>query len=229
MSHRRIYEQHYGPIPKSDEEGRPFHIHHINGDHLDNKIENLKLVTVQEHYNIHYSQGDWAAASRLMSHLTESVEELSRVATEMNLKRVSNGTHPFSGGEVQRKRLANGTHNFITAKGKAISQQTQKTLINAKKHNFQKEGVTSMAGLTGVKSQLENKTHISFNTEYLSKLAIERIQAGTHNLLGLNQKRIESGAHNFLKKVTCEWCGKQNLNTGLYGRWHGNNCKLVRV
>lgn len=31
-TYRRIYEQHYGPIPK-DEQGRSYEIHHIDGNH----------------------------------------------------------------------------------------------------------------------------------------------------------------------------------------------------
>ena len=54
--HRKIYEQYHGiKIPEDME------IHHIDGTHTNNDISNLKLVTWQEHYNIHYSQGDWAA------------------------------------------------------------------------------------------------------------------------------------------------------------------------
>ena len=59
-TYRKIYEDHFGPIPL-DESGRTFEIHHIDGDHLNNSIENLKAVPIQEHYNIHYAQGDWAA------------------------------------------------------------------------------------------------------------------------------------------------------------------------
>ena len=37
--HREVWEQHNGPIPDKME------IHHINGKHDDNRIENLALVT----------------------------------------------------------------------------------------------------------------------------------------------------------------------------------------
>lgn len=54
-NYRKIYEQHYGPIPK-DSDGRTYEIHHIDGDHSNNDPSNLKCVSIQEHYDIHHSQ-----------------------------------------------------------------------------------------------------------------------------------------------------------------------------
>lgn len=59
-NHRAIYESHFGPIPK-DPSGRSFEIHHLDGNHSNNDINNLICVSIEEHFNIHYSQGDWNA------------------------------------------------------------------------------------------------------------------------------------------------------------------------
>ena len=59
-NYRKIYENHYGPIPK-EENGRSYEIHHLDGNHHNNDPKNLKAVRIQEHYDIHYSQGDWSA------------------------------------------------------------------------------------------------------------------------------------------------------------------------
>jgi len=56
-SHRKIYEEFHGiKIPKFMD------IHHIDGNHDNNDPANLKLVSIREHYDIHFSQGDYGAA-----------------------------------------------------------------------------------------------------------------------------------------------------------------------
>jgi hypothetical protein len=62
MKYRKIWEAYFGEIPK-DEDGRSFEIHHIDGNRKNNSIENLRCVSIKEHYEIHLKQGDFAAAA----------------------------------------------------------------------------------------------------------------------------------------------------------------------
>lgn len=55
-----IWVKHNGKIPK-DELGRTYDIHHIDGNDKNNDITNLKCVSIQEHYDIHFKQGDQGA------------------------------------------------------------------------------------------------------------------------------------------------------------------------
>ena len=74
-SHRKIYEEHHNmKIPKFMD------IHHIDGNHSNNDISNLKMVTIREHYDIHFSQGDYGAAYMVSLRLQLSEEERSKIA-----------------------------------------------------------------------------------------------------------------------------------------------------
>lgn len=48
LKHRYIFEQKYGKIPKG------YIIHHIDEDNTNNSIENLRMVTWDEHNKIHH-------------------------------------------------------------------------------------------------------------------------------------------------------------------------------
>jgi len=110
--YRRLYEQHYGPIPK-DENGRSFDVHHINGNHNDNRIENLIALSIQEHYDIHFAQGDWYACYLMSRTMNFTSEEISNLAKKANQKRIENNTHNFLGENHPMKiRGRNGTHHF---------------------------------------------------------------------------------------------------------------------
>lgn len=51
--HRYIMEQCIGRKLTSDEV-----VHHINGDPLDNRLDNLQVMSRAEHTKLHYKQGD---------------------------------------------------------------------------------------------------------------------------------------------------------------------------
>lgn len=134
-NYRKIYEQHHGSIPV-DEDGRKYHIHHVDGNRLNNDISNLLAVTAKDHLEIHLRQGDWAAALKLATLLQRPATEISEIARAVQLKRLELGKHPFTsemaiqrnkrliaegryhmlGGEIQRRvaqaRVSTGTHNF---------------------------------------------------------------------------------------------------------------------
>ena len=123
ISYRELWEQVNGTIPK-DENGISFEIHHINGDHFDDRIENLMCVSIQEHYDIHRSQGDMIACCAILKRMNrkatftdEERERLAQQAKEAAIKRVENGTHNFLGGQIQKehqkRRKEEGTHNFV--------------------------------------------------------------------------------------------------------------------
>jgi len=76
--YRKIYEQYFGPVPK-DKDGRTYEIHHIDGNRKNNDISNLKAVSIQEHYNIHYTQGDFGACVMIAKRMQLPPDHLSKI------------------------------------------------------------------------------------------------------------------------------------------------------
>ena len=140
--HRKIYEQHYGAIPR-EADGRSYEIHHIDGNPENNDISNLVAVTLQEHYNIHYAQGDYGACFKMAKKLKLSPQEIAEISRKTQLKRLAEGTHNWQNSEVQAKAgrrsvaitLANGTHNFIKHKEKRVANM--KARVANGTHNLQ--------------------------------------------------------------------------------------------
>lgn len=115
--YRKIYEEYYGPIPK-ESNGRTYEIHHIDGDASNNDPSNLTALTLQEHYDLHYSQGDYQAC-RLMAiqRMNKSPEEISELSRLAQLKLLEEGRHHFIGDNHPSKiRSRDGSHYFYTNK-----------------------------------------------------------------------------------------------------------------
>lgn len=115
-NYRKIYEDHFGPIPK-DNNGRSYEIHHIDGNRNNNSPDNLIALSIEDHYNVHYEQGDWIACSYIARYrLGFSKEHLSNLARMAANERVSLGTNPFQkrsdGSSLASDRVKNGTHNL---------------------------------------------------------------------------------------------------------------------
>jgi hypothetical protein len=153
---------------------------------------------MKEHYDIHYSQGDWAACLRLSSRFSITPEQASKLASDSQKVRVENGTHHLLGGEIQRRKVIDGTHHLLS--GKIQSEANHTRVVNGT-HNF-----------LGPKM---NKQRVEAGTHHLLGPAV-------------NLKRINEGTHNFTKDWKCEHCGKEGKNLASYFRWHGNNCKSLK-
>lgn len=100
--YRKIWEKAYGEIP-TDEQGRKYEIHHIDGNRSNNKLSNLMCVSIEEHYRIHLEQGDYGAAFRIAERLNIDPATKSWLASEANKRRLEKGDHPFLDPAVREK------------------------------------------------------------------------------------------------------------------------------
>jgi hypothetical protein len=98
---RKIWTQHHGEIP-FDEFGYRHDIHHIDGNPHNNDIDNLICLTLHEHYEIHFWQGDYGACFAITRRASFSPEEKRNLLSEWNHERMRNGEHPFSTKNFQR-------------------------------------------------------------------------------------------------------------------------------
>jgi hypothetical protein len=83
--YRKVWSDANGPIPR-DANGRVYDIHHINGDHSDNRLENLIALSIDEHYNVHFQQGDFGACALIAKRLNQTPEQQERLFAAMSGK-----------------------------------------------------------------------------------------------------------------------------------------------
>jgi hypothetical protein len=170
--YRKIYEDHYGKIPK-DVNGVSYDIHHIDGDYTNNDINNLIAISIKEHYKIHFQQGDWGAAWAISKRFNIDPKEKSRILTELNMKNAAEGkhhsqimkrnnTHPFQNKEFQQKMV-----QITIQRGNHSSQQCWmcercgkggKHLVNYKRYHGENCGKKSKSsGKVWVNNSNESK------------------------------------------------------------------------
>lgn len=144
-NYRKIWKNHHGTIP-FDDDRRTYEIHHKDGDRENNDIENLQLVTIHEHYDIHYSQGDWAACQSIAFRLNLTPEDHSNRQSELAKRRLAAGTHPFvdptiraiidkKTGEREREKIKNGTSQLFSTAANEKRIKSHKDAVAAGTHH----------------------------------------------------------------------------------------------
>lgn len=129
--HRKVWEEHHGAIPR-DNTGRSYEIHHVDGNHNNNNINNLLCVTIEEHYRIHYDQGDYAACMIMFNRMKVAPEEKSRIARLANTgeNNPQFGTRWITNGTINKKIQSTDEIPFDWKLGRYFNEDARKKFVS---------------------------------------------------------------------------------------------------
>lgn len=170
MDYRKIWEQNFGPIPK-DENGRTFEIHHKDGNRNNNNLDNLLCLSIEEHYKIHYLQGDWAACvfiAQRMRYPPNHLSDLQRGKKRPGIGGVPKGTVPWNKGirgygihsEEYKKEMSERMKKDNPSK--KLTEEDKKEIINL----YNKKEYISGVGL-----KTRNGKILNYETAFSKKIA----------------------------------------------------------
>jgi hypothetical protein len=98
--YRAIWANTYGPIPPG------YEVHHINGDRANNHIDNLKCLTIYEHYEVHYKQGDYGACHAIALRMQMDDSEFRILCSKAQKKRFSDPAEREKARQRTKKQFA---------------------------------------------------------------------------------------------------------------------------
>lgn len=207
-NYRKIWSDHYGPIP-FDEKGITYDIHHIDGNRKNNDITNLIAVSIKEHFEIHFKQGDFEACSAIKLRMDdfnfkgyerseEVKQKISKFQKERKRNPLSEETKRKIGESRKGKKHTDETRNKLSKfhKGKKLSEESRKKLSEYKK---------------GKRLSDEHKRKVS------ESLKGRKVTEETKMKLSKKQKGIRE------QKLECPHCKLVGGATNMK-RYHFDNC-----
>jgi len=154
-NYRKVYQVHNGPIP-IDKNGRRYHIHHIDGDRSNNHYTNLKAVSIEEHYQIHFDQKDWNSCIKLYGQMGKSPEDISMLARQLSKQY---GWKPPS--QKGKKYWTNGIANIMSLKSPGEGWTPGKTLFCDKDELKKKHSDIKKSQMTTEKREILRQRSLS--------------------------------------------------------------------
>lgn len=204
-NHRIVWERAHGVKLKPG-----MHVHHLDGNPLNNTMENLIALTAEEHYNIHFKQGDYAACILLSESAKISRKDLADLQHKHGLKC------------FERKI---GIHN---------DSFDRKTHIENiwKKYKPGRKPVTDGNTILKFKSDTDIDKFLADNPAWRRGvtdsarigLGMSKKRLTSEEASIISKSRIKNGTHNFLIVYECPHC-KKNGKGPMMKRWHFDNCK----
>jgi hypothetical protein len=207
---RKIWEKHYGEIPV-DKQGRTYEIHHIDGDRSNNDITNLLCISIDEHYEIHMSNGEFKAASLIAWRMKNpekymKAKELSRKRTsEIQKELVEKGLHHLQGGEIQRntniKRIKDGVHLFLDRQWHV--DRNNKQVANGTHILLKRKDGTSIGGDSS-KKRSKDGTHHFQDSKLQTELSHRARLVCSKKVLRTCPQTLETKTYNSVQEILLE-------------------------
>lgn len=186
------------------------HVHHIDGNHLNNAPENLLEVSAKEHYRLHFERKDYGACILLAKSAGIEPDELAKIQRLHGLKCKENKT---------------GFHSDTFERQRHISEIWKKFPPGRKP-------VTDGQRVLKFKTEDEVEKFISNNSGWRRGLP-DSFKAGlkktnrritSEEAKNISLNRMEKGTHNFITEHTCPHCSKKGKGP-MMKRWHFDKCK----
>ena len=203
-NYRKIWEKHHGPIPV-DELGRKFDIHHADKNRNNNSIENLKALSIQQHYDIHYEQQDWNACILIRKRLILTQQEID----DVNKKR-ADSRRGLSHTEATKEKIKSA---LIGRKRGPLSDEWKAKIASSNK------GKKRDNGRTGKKhsDQTRKKMSEAHTGKTLSQDTKIKQAASKKGSIPVNRRKVQkySNAGVFIEEYgsITEAASKNNIKT----------------
>ena len=202
MNYRKIWINTNGPIPK-DDNGSAFEIHHIDGNRKNNNIENLKCVSIKEHYDIHFKQKDGPACHAIKLRI-DNKEPLTGWKHSEETKRKWSETRK---GKKHSQETKDKLKAIVT--GRKHSEESKKKISDSKK-GLKLKPRTAEHQLK-ITNALKNVKHLPHSEETKSKIS----KALKGRELTAKTKKLIGEAH---KNKKCSVEHKQKISNALKGK-----------
>lgn len=201
--YREIWEKANGRIPPG------YEIHHIDGDRDNNSLENLTCVSIQEHYDIHYKQGDLEACHAISLRINKKPLKGWRHSLETinKLRKPKKNKEGYKKTEEQKRRIGDANRG---RKLPPISEETRQKRKKPKSEIFKKRVSDALMGVKKTQIQCPHcgvvggvnimQRHHFSNCEHLTGVPLTQ--------------RI----------IKCPFCDKEGGVSNMK-RYHFNNCK----
>lgn len=139
MHYRKIWE-----ITNNKKIPKGYEIHHIDGNHDNNEPDNLKLVSIEEHLEIHKQQKDWGAVQAILMRIENcDRKEIALAASKKQKELFTEGKHNFQkcdkkeiGKQIIKKRMEQGQPAFLNIQNTKENSRKAGMMAAKKKAGF---------------------------------------------------------------------------------------------